>query len=362
MEIKFDCRHFRGAYPCIPNKKFDVTCENCPHYSKPDVKILIIKLGAIGDVIRTTPLLVKYHEIYKNPSVTWITHTPDVVPADLVDEILKFGPSGIMKILNKKFDIAINLDKDEEACILLKDVSAKKKFGFSWKENHIEAATVNANHKLITGYFDHISKKNTKNYLEEIFEICHFEFQQEPYILNYDKKLAEKWKSLRKMADGKKLIGLNTGCGTRWLTRLWPDEYWIEFIGKLQKENYYPVLLGGTDENEKNLFFAEKTKAFYPGTFSLKEFIALTSNFDLIVSHVTMMMHIAIGLKIPLVLMNNIFNRNEFELYNNGVIIEPSTGCDCYFGNSCKRDHHCMKDLKPQYVYAEMTRLLSVKK
>jgi heptosyltransferase-2 len=63
-----------------------------------------------------------------------------------------------------------------------------------------------------------------------------------------------------------------------------------------------------------------------------------------------MMMHIAIGLKKPLVLFNNIFNRHEYELYDNGVIVEPPTGCDCYYGNNCKRERHCMKDLKPKTV------------
>ncbi|MFH2144393.1 MAG: glycosyltransferase family 9 protein [Bacteroidota bacterium] len=359
MEIKFDCKYFKGAYPCKPNKQHDVTCDGCKHYSKPDVRILIIKLGAIGDVIRTTPLLVKYNKLYKNPHITWITHSPDVLPDERIDEICKFDYISISKVLNKHYDIAINLDKDEEACILLKDVFADKKFGFIWKNNHIDAATEKAKHKLITGIFDNISKSNTKNYLEEIFEICHFQFKGEPYLLNYDKELAEKWQSLRKMADGKKLIGLNTGCGTRWLTRLWPDQYWIDFIKILQKENCFPVLLGGKDEDIKNRFFAKKTDAFYPGTFSLKEFIALTSNLDLIVSHVTMMMHIAIGLKIPLVLMNNIFNRHEFELYNNGVIVEPTSGCDCYFGNTCKRDHHCMNDLIPEKVFEETKKLLT---
>ena len=61
-DIKFDCRYFRGDIPCKPNKNYGVHCIDekgidCNYYAHVKEKILIIKLGAIGDVIRTTPLL-----------------------------------------------------------------------------------------------------------------------------------------------------------------------------------------------------------------------------------------------------------------------------------------------------------------
>lgn len=349
-KLKFDCKYFKGYKPCKPNKLKNKVCDSCDEYEPYDKRILIIKLGAIGDVIRTTPLLVRYNKLYPNSHVTWLTHTPEILPKDEIEEIVRFEFKEIYKIQNKKFDIAVNLDKDEEACILLSQVDAGQKYGFTWKDNHIDIATYNAEHKLITGLFDNISRKNTKTYLEEIFEICHFKFNREPYLLNYDDTLVEQWAFLKTKAANKTIIGLNTGCGTRWLTRLWPNEYWIELIKNLKKNNYYPVLLGGSAEDEQNQYLSAESGAYYPGYFLLEEFIALTSQCDMIVSLVTMMMHIAIGLKKPLVLFNNIFNRHEYELYNNGVILEPPTGCDCYYGETCKRERHCMKDLKPDMV------------
>ena len=49
-------------------------------------------------------------------------------------------------------------------------------------------------------------------------------------------------------------------------------------------------------------------------------------------------------------LFHNIFNVHEFELYERGVIIEPSSGCDCYFGYDCKREKSCMYDISVQDV------------
>lgn len=353
-DLKFDCRHFKGHIPCLPNKMRNKVCRGCDEYAPISKKILIIKLGAIGDVIRTTPLAVKYKKLYPECQITWITQSPDVLPSNLIDVIYKFDFTSVYTVKNQKYDIAVNLDKEPEACALLKDVDSREKYGFIWHNHHISIATRNAEHKLITGLFDNISKVNTKNYLDEIFEICHLKFEDEPYILNFDKELAAKWKVIPQQANGKKVVGLNTGCGKRWQTRLWPDNYWITLVEDLRTNNLFPVLLGGADEHDKNLMLSEKTGAFYPGHYSLQEFISLTSNCDIVVSQVSMMMHIAIGLHKPLILMNNIFNPHEFYLYNNGVIIEPDSGCDCYYGNTCKRDRHCMLDLPPHKVLQQV--------
>lgn len=357
--VKFDCTHFRGHIPCRPNKLRNKICASCDEYTPVTKRILIIKLGAIGDVIRTTPLVVKYRELYPGSHITWLTLSPEVLPPDQINTILKFDFTSVYAVKNMYFDIAINLDKEPEACILLKDVVAKEKFGFVWNNYHIDIATPNAEHKLITGLFDNISKKNTKHYLDEIFGICHQPFNDEPYLLNIDQNLVKKWSVLKKQSAGKHVIGLNTGCGKRWTTRLWPNDYWISLIKQLLAEGFYPVLLGGEAEDENNKYLEQQSGAYYPGHFSLKEFIALTSNCNLVVTQVSMMMHIVTALKVPLVLMNNIFNKNEFYLYNNGEIIEPSTGCDCFYGNTCTRERSCMHDIAPETIKESIVRQLT---
>lgn len=356
--VKYDCRHFKGAIPCKPNKDHNVDCENCKFYVKIEKRILVIKLGAMGDVIRTTPLVVKYRSMYPDAQITWLTLSPDVLPKEEIDKIYKWNETSLYILRNQKFDIAINLDKEEEACMLLAEVESTEKYGFIWNNNHIDAATPAAEHKLITGYYDHHSQKNTKHYMDEIFEICHLQFNDEPYLLNYNKSLAKKWaEKMKEIGKGKKIVGLNTGCGNRWLTRLWPEEMWVKLTKDLLKAGYYPVILGGPQEDEKNAYLANETGAWYPGTYSLEEFFAITSACDIVVTQVSMMMHIATALQKKMVLMNNIFNKHEFYLYNRGVIVEPKTGCDCFYGNSCKRDKTCMYDLKPETVFKEIEKL-----
>jgi ADP-heptose:LPS heptosyltransferase len=355
--IKFNCLHFKGHIPCIPNKLRDKVCNNCDEYKPITKRILIIKLGAIGDVIRTTPLIVKYRQLYPDCHITWVTHSPEIVPSNQVNTICKFDFPSVYAIQHMQFDIAVNLDKETEACSLLMDVQSIEKYGFIWKNNHIDIATPIAEHKLVTGLFDNISKENKKNYLEEIFEICHLQFNDEPYLLNVDSGLSRKWQIINTQSQGKPVIGLNTGCGKRWTTRLWPNEYWLQLVKKLTESGYYPVLLGGEAEDENNRSLSEQSGAYYPGHFSLKEFIAITSICNLVVTQVSMMMHIVTALRIPLVLMNNIFNPNEFYLYNNGIIVEPTSGCDCYYGNTCKRERNCMQDISVEAIMKGIEKL-----
>lgn len=354
-DVKFDCIHFKGTVPCMPNKLRGRICP-CDEYHKPSKRILIIKLGAIGDVIRTTPLVTRYRQKYPGCHITWVTLHPDILPGEEIDRIMVFDFRAVLELTHREFDIIINLDKDYEACALTAGLHSEIRYGFTWKNGHIEACTPAADNKLLTGFFDQLSMENKKSYPEEIFEICHFDYNKEPYLLRVDKELITKWQLIRDLSKGKKIIGINTGCGKRWLTRLWPERYYNELILHLQRLGFFPALLGGPDEDEKNMRLVKNTGAYYPGVHNLKDFIAIIHNTDLVFSLVTMTMHIAIALRKPLVLLNNIFNRYEFELFGRGEIIEPPSGCDCYFGTKCTRERHCMEDITVSEVIKAIQR------
>ncbi len=255
-----------------------------------------------------------------------------------------------------QFDWLINLDKDKIAIALTKSIEAERKSGFTMDKfgNAHPISSEAEEHKWLTGIFNDISKQNTKHYVLEIFEICGFEFNNEEYILEV-KIDKSKWD----IDKSKKVIGLNTGCSGRWTSRLWPNEYWIELASKLLKSSYEVIFLGGEQEHEKNRMLAEKSGGKYFGHFSLDKFISLVNECDLVVTAVTMAMHIAIGLKKKLILFNNIFNKNEFYLYGRGEIIEPDPKCDCYYAPICP--HDSMKNIYPDKVSKEVVSLLTEK-
>jgi heptosyltransferase-2 len=351
MILKTDCRYFRGDVPCKPHKQHGVHCESCTYYESIDKNILIIKLGAIGDVIRTTPLLHRLKKEYPHAKIWWLTLTPEMLP-DFVDVRMKFTLENVVALRSVKFDILLNLDKDHEACALALQIAADVKKGFILKNGACAPADKDAEAKFLTGVFDDTNRANTKSYPQEIFEVCGFKFNGEKYILPFEPWIDKRWK----VSGKKKIVGLNTGCGGRWTSRLWPEKYWIATAIALRKAGYEVILLGGEQEHKKNMKIAKAAKAKYFGHYPLKQFINLIDQCDLVVTAVTMAMHITIGRGKKIVLFNNIFNKNEFELYGLGEILEPEYECTCYYSPTCP--NNCMQYLYPERVVKSVRQLL----
>ena len=359
FSLKTDCRHFRGDIPCRPHKQHGVHCVDergkvCAHYDQIRIRILIIKLGALGDVIRTTPLLTKLREVYPGAFITWLTASPEVLPAQ-VDEPLEYTLPSVVALRSRPFDLLLNLDKDKDACALAAQITARQKKGFILRDGVISPATTEAEQKYLTGIFNDVSLENRKSYPEEIFEICGFRFGGERYLLEPPPAPPKPWKLDRK----RPIVGLNTGCGGRWTSRLWSDERWVNLARALRKMGYEVVLLGGAQEDPKNRALAKRSGAKYLGHFPLREFSSLVNACDLVVTGVTMAMHITIGLGKKIILFNNIFNRHEFEMYGLGEILEPSKPCQCFYRPTCINPaYRCMEHLSVATVFDAVRRQL----
>lgn len=352
IPVRPDCRFFRGDLPCRPNKEHGYMCGDCPVYEPVTKRVLLIKLGAIGDVIRTTPLLRRLRQEYPGCYITWLTMTPAILPQREVEEILKFDYASALQLQARSFDIAINLDKEKEACALLHQVQAGQKYGYTLRPYDGVAWPINqqAEHKYLTGTFDQLSIGNTKPYVQEIFELCGFDFRGEEYLFDTHDDKGYDWRALPPASAGPR-IGLNTGCGDRWTTRLWSTEKWIALILELQAAGYAPVLLGGEAEHPRNLELQAATGAAYLGTFPLPQFINLMHQMQGIVTQVTMGMHISIALGKPTILMNNIFNPHEFDLYGRGQLVGPNRQCVCFYRGTCRLGTSCMEDLPADKVF-----------
>ncbi len=69
-----------------------------------------------------------------------------------------------------------------------------------------------------------------------------YKFNGEKYLLDTNKAYDKDWA----IDPNKKVIGLNTGCGERWTSRLWKNDYWVQLINKLKEQDFEVILLGGS--------------------------------------------------------------------------------------------------------------------
>jgi ADP-heptose:LPS heptosyltransferase len=151
------------------------------------MNVLIIKLGATGDVVRTTPLLRRL-----GGSVTWITAAKNAVLLDgLSDNLRHFSWEARARALDIPYDLAINLEDSLDVATFLKTVQPAEIFGAYSDSSHQLRYTDNSkcwfDLSLISSYgrreADRLKLFNRQTYQELIFRGLGFDFAGETYLL-----------------------------------------------------------------------------------------------------------------------------------------------------------------------------------
>jgi heptosyltransferase II len=149
--------------------------------------VLIVKLGATGDVVRTTPLLRRL-----SGSVTWITAAKNGMLLDgLSDNLRHFSWEARARALDISYDLAINLEDTLEVALFLKSVRPAEIFGAYADSSKNVCYTDNSkcwfDLSLISSHgrqeADRLKLLNRQTYQELIFRGLGFDFAGEMYLL-----------------------------------------------------------------------------------------------------------------------------------------------------------------------------------
>nr|MBM3254158.1 glycosyltransferase family 9 protein [Candidatus Omnitrophota bacterium] len=365
MELKLDCKFYKGDKPCLHNR----FCENCPYYEPMGKRILIIKLGSIGDVLRTTPLLYGIKNKYPESHITWLTNSESVLMLEgnnLIDRLLVYNLDSALRLQVEEFGIVINLDKEKNAASLAELIKAKEKFGYGLnKEGNLYPLNREAEYGFSLGLLDELKfRVNKKSYQEIIFETIGLAFGNEEYILNLDKSqknFRDNFLNKRSLNKNDFKIGLNTGCGLVFPYKKWTESGFTELIDILDRKlNVKILLLGGANEEMRNKEILSKTTAKILDTGhnnNLKEFIAIVDCCDLIVTADTLALHLAIALKKKVVALFGPTCAQEIELYGRGIKIISQKKCAPCYKKECFEENTCMDLITPQEVFSAIERL-----
>ncbi len=315
----------------------------------PNPKILIIKLGAMGDVLRTTAILPGLIEKYPEANITWVTKEDSLDifhNNEYVNKIISFNDKN--KIKNENFDIIINLDEDYEACELA-SLFKGKIFGFYLDNNKItptESAQEYFNMSVLgkKPENDILKKKNKKTYQQLMFEIIGIKPKHSNIIyrltkeqLKYAEHFARQFNIDRKTDY---VIGLNTGSGGRWPSKRISAEKTAKLADLIySKLKAKIILFGGKEEVERNnkIIALSKSPIMNAGCGNdLKEFPALISLCDSFVTSDSLGLHMALALKRKVAAFFGPTSSNEIEMYGLGKKIIPKSNCICCYKTDCK--------------------------
>lgn len=151
------------------------------------MKTLIIKLGASGDVIRTTTLL---HML--NGQIDWITsdiNAPLLNGLSMIHRVIM--QSTVMRTSFDNYDLVINLEDDFESAKILKHLKYKNLFGAylndSEKIVYTDSSAEWFDLSLISKYgierANKLKFQNQKSFQDIIFRGLGYNFNGEPYFL-----------------------------------------------------------------------------------------------------------------------------------------------------------------------------------
>jgi ADP-heptose:LPS heptosyltransferase len=249
--------------------------------------ILIVKLNATGDVVRTTTLLGRL-----SGQVTWVTAAPN-------DQLMQ--PGGSLRCFewaererarDRDYDLVVNLEDEVATAEFVRHVRYARLFGAYLADGGTIAYTDDSHQwfdlSLISRYgrkrADELKLQNRRTYQELIFQGLGLTFKGEPYVLPEPASTS---------LTGDVAIAPVAG-------PVWPMKGWA----------YY-------DELQAELETAGLTVNVLPRRQTLLEHLGDVANHRCLVSGDSLPMHFALGTATPCVTLFNC--TSPWEIYDYGV-------------------------------------------
>lgn len=366
LEKCFTCVRYLGDRPCGSGLP-----ESCADYLKIETTVLIIKLGAAGDVMRTTPLLYalsrSLHSSAGATRVLWYTE-PDmlrVLPAEgNVDGnlFIRYLTSLEELYAYSNVDWIFNLDKSTKALgiarIARRQLAPKSFLGFMSDNGALsfgkdQIATEQAIRLGIDDDFKF--KRNQETYQEMMLRMCGFEFNGWDYIAN----------PAIKPHEPQGYVAFNVTAGFRFSGKIWPIAHWQE-LGKLVKtrlkkeiriigcnHEYFGTVQKNRNTETMTAFLPNEMRLTHAGDF--EEFANHIAGADLLVTGDTLGLHVAIAAGTPTIALFGGTAAVEIEGYGIVDKMQASASCSpCYRKQGdCDRKppYLCMTNISPKEVF-----------
>jgi heptosyltransferase-2 len=254
-------------------------------------KILVIKTGAAGDVVRTTVLL----NVLEG-AITWVIDSryKHILPVNHpnLQRVITLEEA-LPALQHEIFDHIISLEEDIDCALLACRIPTTKFTGIYLENKHLNYTADTA------GWYDmslisvlgapaanEAKKRNTASFQQLLLNMFGLSFTGEPYCI---------YRNLQIHPD-KKVIGIETRVGARWPNKGWSG--YPALINKLEELGYECRLL-----KERNC---------------LTEYLDDIAHCGFIISGDTLAMHVAMAYHIPSIAIFNC--TSAAEIYDYGTL------------------------------------------
>jgi heptosyltransferase-2 len=313
------------------------------------MELLVIKTGALGDVVRTTSILPGLAKRHPGLRVTWLTACGalELVRGHrLVARALGVEPRDAGSLRAVELELArtrwarvLSFDDEEPLCRLAHAL------GGSGEDGRLSGATLDARGVRcytpdLAPWFDmgllsvhgkaeadRRKLANAESHPALFARMLGIEMgEPELELPAAARRFAADFAARHELAAHGPVIGLNTGAGGRWESKKLSEERTVELAARLAAKvgRATFLLCGGPEETERNVrigrgLTARALRWVDAGTRNtLLEFAALLSQCRLLVTSDSLALHLASTQKVPIVAFFAPTPAHEIELYGRG--------------------------------------------
>lgn len=364
-----ECRHFSGYKPCGLSERCD---DSCPRKDLVVNRLLLIHLGALGAVARSTALIAPLRRKFPKAHLTWVTQRP----ADQllrnhpsIDRVLTTDPSDLLQLRALDFDVAFVVDKSLAASGVLAMTEADLVYGFKAdsRSGAILPATSAAEELWRIGLDDHLKfRVNRKSEIQLVTEALEIgPWANDEYSLpltTAEDFLRAQRRDAWSSQGRRRIVGINTGCSNVIAAKKWTVETHRALIRKLQIDHRVRVvLLGGPEDTRRNEQIARGLDVIGSPTESgLRDGLVSVAACDLVVTGDSLGMHLAISQRIPVIAWFGPTCEQEIELYGRGVKLKSELPCSPCWKRTCSKDLMCYDGVDLQQVEKSLRDLLGL--
>lgn len=365
-----DCRHFPGDRPCRFHKNDGRSCDRCGDYAPVRDRILIVKLDALGDVLRTTAILPALAARYPGATITWLTR-PEAVPLlaenPYLHEVWPLSPITVVRLAVEDFAVVLGLDPAKEAAALTAMAHGRIKRGFGLgPDGQVRPLQHAAELWFRMGSCDPIKRANTETYQRHIARICELPANALHIVLRLtqdERRWAEGERLRLGLGTRHPLIGVNLGGGGRWEKKRWTREHLRSFLAAAEAQcGGRALLFGGELERDVMSELTQRCAQYAVSTDTagdLRRLFALLAMCDVVVTGDSLALHAAVGLGVPVVALFGPTSAAEIDLEGRGTKLVPEMECVCCYRMRCDRRPSCMDRIYAERVLAAVHTILN---
>lgn len=324
--------------------------------------ILVIKTGALGDVLRTTSILPGLQRRFGDLELVWLTAEaarPLVERHRMVDRVVTCNPkdeSSVEAIREefqvKRWDWVLSLDDELPLCRLASSLEAGKVSGAVLDAGGERVYTDDVEPWFGMGLLsrdgkdaaDRRKRENTRTHPEIYASMLGIE-EGKPELPLPGEAISGAQDLARRegLSDDVLLIGLNTGAGGRWTSKGLPPERVVGYAGALATAMGRDVcflVLGGPPERGRNDEILAGigglgipgVRAVDGGTDNdIATFAAIVGLCDLLLTSDSLALHLGVAMDVPIVSFFAPTSAAEIELYGLGEKVVSTADDYCSY-------------------------------